>query len=94
MKKRGCWQVNGSMMVPLAHNKVAMKCHRYFGPINSETCKSFIDEQFSDMFKILFIQKENYSFKMVTLIKTVKLYVRQWILLAAEDSRFHLVPQT
>ena len=46
--------VDGRMvcfMVAIAHIKGVIKCHQYFGPINSETCKSFIDEQFSDMFK-------------------------------------------
>ena len=38
-------------MVATAHNKGVIKCHQYFGTINSETCKSFIDEQFSDIFK-------------------------------------------
>ena len=50
-KKEG---VGGRMvrfMVAIAHNKGGIKCRQYFGPINSETCKSFIDEQFSDMFK-------------------------------------------
>ena len=50
-KKEG---VGGRMvrfMVAIAHNKGGIKCRQYFGPINSETCKSFIDEQFSDVFK-------------------------------------------
>ena len=38
-------------MVAIAHNKGVIKCHQYFGSINSETCKSFIEKQFSDMFK-------------------------------------------
>ena len=38
-------------MVAVAHNKGVTKCHQYFGSINSETCKSFIDEQFYDIFK-------------------------------------------
>ena len=38
-------------MVVIAHSKGVIKCHQYFGPINSETCKSFIGEQFSNMFK-------------------------------------------
>ena len=46
--------VHGRMvhfMVVIAHSKGVIKCHQHFGPINSETCKSFIGEQFSDMFK-------------------------------------------
>ena len=49
-KKEG---VGGRMikfMVAIAHNKGVIKCHQFTGPINSETCKSFIDDHFSDMF--------------------------------------------
>ena len=38
-------------VVAIAFNKGVIKCYQYFGPINSETCKSFIDELFSDMLK-------------------------------------------
>ena len=38
-------------MVAIAHNKYVIKSYRYFGPINYETCKLFIDEQLPDMFK-------------------------------------------
>ena len=68
-KKEG---VGGRMvrfMVAIAHNKGKIKCHQYFGPIISETCKSFIEEQFSVCLRILLMPKESYSFKMVTLLK-------------------------
>ena len=38
-------------MAAIAQNKCVIKCHQYFRPVNSETCKSFIDKQFSNMFK-------------------------------------------
>ena len=50
-KKEGVAGRMVSFMVAVAHNKGVIKCHQYFGLINSETCKLFIDEQFSDMFK-------------------------------------------
>ena len=34
-------------MVAIARNKVVIKCHQYFGHANSETFKSFIDDEFS-----------------------------------------------
>ena len=42
-KKEGAGGRMGCFMVGIAHNKGVTKCHQYFGPINSETCKSFID---------------------------------------------------
>lgn len=55
-------------VVAIARNKGVIKCYQYFGPINSETCKSFIDELFSDMLKDsanskgkLFLQEGNPS---------------------------------
>ena len=43
-KKEGAGGRMVRFMVAIAHNKGVIKCHHYFGPINSETCKSFIDE--------------------------------------------------
>ena len=50
-KKEGAGGRMVRFMVAIAYNKGVIKCHHYVGPVNSETCKSFIDEQFYDMFK-------------------------------------------
>ena len=49
--KKGVGRRMVCFMVAIAHSNFVIKCRQYFGPINSEPCKSFIDEQFSDMFK-------------------------------------------
>lgn len=37
--------------IAIAHNKDVIKCHQYFGPVNSETCKLLIEKQLPDMIK-------------------------------------------
>ena len=48
-------------MVAIARNKVVIKCHQYFGPANSETFKSFIDDEFSK--GKLFLKKSKFAYE-------------------------------
>ena len=50
-KKEGVGGRMVKFMVAIAHGKGVIKCYQYRGSVNSETCKSFIDDHFPDMFK-------------------------------------------
>ena len=50
-KKEGVGGKMAKFMVAIAYQKGVIKCHQYEGAINAETCKSFIDENFPDMFE-------------------------------------------
>ena len=50
-KKEGVGGKMARFMVAIAYKKGIIKCHQYDGPVNSEMCKSFIDEHFPNMFE-------------------------------------------
>ena len=50
-KKEGVGGKMARFMVAIAYNRGVIKCHHYEGAINSEMCKSFVEELFSDMFE-------------------------------------------